>query len=86
MVGDQLPHLRPGATKFQSTTNDYVWLDEEPEDFAIYSESLMRIIAKKGLIWMTHAAVRRVAGDPSLHGRRRGHLVQDGDVGRRAAP
>lgn len=42
-----------GATKFQSTTNDYVWLDEEPEDFAIYSESLMRIIAKKGLIWMT---------------------------------
>ena len=41
-----------GAGKFQSTTLDLIWLDEEPE-MAIYSECLGRFTATKGMLYMT---------------------------------
>jgi phage terminase large subunit-like protein len=42
-----------GRTKFQSETLDFVWLDEEPEDLEIYTESLTRTNATEGIVFMT---------------------------------
>jgi len=41
-----------GRAKFQGTSLDYVWFDEEPPE-EIYLECLMRIIDKQGYIWGT---------------------------------
>lgn len=37
-----------GYTKFQGVQYDLTWLDEEPDDIKIFSEVLMRLIARKG--------------------------------------
>lgn len=41
-----------GPGKFQSTTLDLLWLDEEPE-MAVYSECLARFTATGGMLYMT---------------------------------
>ena len=41
-----------GREKFQGTSLDYVWFDEEPP-FDIYSECLMRVLDKRGEIFGT---------------------------------
>lgn len=41
-----------GREKFQGTSLDYVWFDEEPP-YDIYKECLMRIIDKEGIIFGT---------------------------------
>lgn len=41
-----------GREKFQGTTLDFVWLDEEP-DLAIYTEALTRTNATGGIVYMT---------------------------------
>lgn len=42
-----------GRQKFQAATLDFVWLDEEPEDAGIYTESLTRTNATGGIVYMT---------------------------------
>lgn len=42
-----------GYVKFQGVTRDWIWLDEEPEDYKVFTEALMRILVKRGLIYMT---------------------------------
>lgn len=60
-----------GRTKFQGETLDGVWLDEEP-DMDIYSESLTRVTATKGMVFLTFTplkgmseVVRRFLSEPS---------------------
>lgn len=61
-----------GREKFQSTTCDFIWLDEEP-DLEIYTEALARITATKGFVFMTFtplkgrsAVVMRYLDEPSV--------------------
>ena len=42
-----------GWRKFQGTAPDWIWIDEEPDDYRIYSECLTRIITSKGRIFVT---------------------------------
>ncbi len=42
-----------GWEKFQSDTIHWAWLDEEPPDERLYSETLTRMNATGGLIWIT---------------------------------
>jgi phage terminase large subunit-like protein len=42
-----------GREKFQGATLDFVWLDEEPEDADLYSESVTRTNATGGIVYMT---------------------------------
>lgn len=39
-----------GYVKFQGVSRDIVWLDEEPEDYMIYTESMTRLIDKRGIM------------------------------------
>ena len=39
-----------GPVKFQGVARDGVWLDEEPTDYEIYTESLTRTLDKNGLV------------------------------------
>jgi phage terminase large subunit-like protein len=41
------------AEKFQGAARDVVWLDEEPEDFTIFTESLTRVLSTNGLVFAT---------------------------------
>jgi phage terminase large subunit-like protein len=43
-----------GWRKFQATTQDLVWLDEEPEDFKIFTECMTRIMTVNGLMVVTY--------------------------------
>lgn len=42
-----------GWQKWQGTAPHVIWLDEEPEDFRIYTECQTRIITSKGIIMVT---------------------------------
>jgi len=42
-----------GPVKFQGVARDGVWLDEEPKDYEIYTESLTRTLDKNGLVLFT---------------------------------
>jgi phage terminase large subunit-like protein len=42
-----------GYVKVQGVTRDFVWLDEEPDDHQFFTEALMRVLVKNGLIYMT---------------------------------
>ena len=46
-----------GREKFQSTTLDGLWLDEEP-DMDIYSECMARFTATKGMLYMTFTPLK----------------------------
>jgi|TARA_Y100000310_G_scaffold53466_1_gene49090 phage terminase large subunit-like protein len=39
-----------GPVKFQGVARDGVWLDEEPKDYEIYTESLTRTLDKNGMV------------------------------------
>lgn len=43
-----------GWRKFQATTQDIIWLDEEPEDFKIFTECMTRIMTVNGLMLVTY--------------------------------
>lgn len=42
-----------GWRKFQGAAPEFIWLDEEPEDFRIYTECLTRVLTSKGIILVT---------------------------------
>lgn len=42
-----------GWRKFQGTAQDWIWLDEEPDDYNIFSECETRILSTKGIIFIT---------------------------------
>lgn len=42
-----------GWRKWQGTAPDYIWMDEEPDDFKIYTEARTRIITSDGTMWTT---------------------------------
>lgn len=42
-----------GWRKWQGTAPEVVWLDEEPEDFKVYTESLTRLLTSKGIMMIT---------------------------------
>lgn len=42
-----------GWRKFQGAKLDYVWLDEEPEDFKVFTEALTRTLDSDGLLVVT---------------------------------
>jgi len=64
-----------GAEKFQGAACDVVWLDEEPSDFQIYTESLTRTLSTGGLVFVTFTPLRGhsklvehfAAGGPGLY-------------------
>ena len=43
-----------GWRKFQATTQDWIWLDEEPEDFRIFTECVTRTMTVNGIIMVTY--------------------------------
>ena len=49
----QFKSYEQGWNKFQGRKVDVVWLDEEPKDFKIYSECLMRTINTNGIVLVT---------------------------------
>lgn len=62
-----------GRAKFQAATLDWVWLDEEPPE-DVYIESLARITATNGMVYLTFTplrglsqVVRRFLYEPSPH-------------------
>ena len=42
-----------GWRKFQGAAPDWIWLDEEGDDFRVYTESLTRIMTSKGILFVT---------------------------------
>lgn len=49
----ELKSFEQGWRKFQGTAKDVVWLDEEPEDWTIYTECLTRLLTKNGIMMVT---------------------------------
>src|SRR5262249_25670171 len=47
-----------GAMALQGESLDLVWLDEEPSDYAIYSECLARVTATGGFLMITFTPLR----------------------------
>lgn len=43
-----------GWQKFQGESLDFVWLDEEPEDYKIYTECLTRLLDRNGRLIITY--------------------------------
>ena len=65
-----------GRERFQGTSLDYVWFDEEPP-YEIYAECAMRVIDRKGLLfgtmtplkgmtWVYDTIYRNESGDPEV--------------------
>jgi phage terminase large subunit-like protein len=50
-----------GREKFQAETLDFVWLDEEPDE-DIYTESLTRTNATRGIVYMTFTPLKGMTG------------------------
>ena len=48
-----LKSFEQGWRKFQGTAQHVIWLDEEPDDWSIYSECLTRLLTTKGLMLVT---------------------------------
>ena len=46
------------ATKFQGRTVDWCWLDEEPDDYQIFSECQTRTMVKKGMVLFTNTPLK----------------------------
>ena len=46
------------ATKFQGRTLDWCWLDEEPDDYQIFSECQTRTMVKKGMVMFTNTPLK----------------------------
>ena len=51
-----------GRTALQGETLDLVWLDEEPDDFEVYSECLARVTATGGMLMMTFTPLKGMTG------------------------
>ena len=51
-----------GRQALQGATLHYLWLDEEPDDFQIYSECLSRISGTKGLLVITFTPLLGMSG------------------------
>jgi len=51
-----------GRQALQGETLDFVWLDEEPDDFEVYSECLARISATGGCLIVTFTPLRGMSG------------------------
>jgi phage terminase large subunit-like protein len=49
-----------GWAKFQGTAPHVVWLDEEPEDYMIFSECQTRILTVRGIVLVTFTPLRGV--------------------------
>lgn len=49
-----------GWPKFQGTAPHVVWLDEEPDDYMIFSECQTRILTSKGIVLVTFTPLRGV--------------------------
>ena len=49
-----------GWPKFQGTAPHVVWLDEEPDDYMIFSECQTRILTSKGILLVTFTPLRGV--------------------------
>jgi phage terminase large subunit-like protein len=47
-----------GWQKFQGTAPHVVWLDEEPDDYMVFSECQTRILTSKGIILVTFTPLR----------------------------
>jgi phage terminase large subunit-like protein len=47
-----------GAMSLQGLTLDVVWMDEEPADYAVYSECLARVTATGGRLFITFTPLR----------------------------
>lgn len=47
-----------GWETFQGESVDGVWLDEEPDDFKIYTESLARIGDTRGIVWISFTPLK----------------------------
>lgn len=48
-----LKSYEQGWQKWQGTAPHVVWLDEEPDDYKIYSEAQTRILSSKGILFVT---------------------------------
>ncbi len=46
------------ATKFQGRTLDACWLDEEPDDYMIFSECQTRTMVKQGMVMFTNTPLK----------------------------
>lgn len=53
----QFKSYEQGRTKFQGDTIDFAWLDEEP-DLDVYSETLTRVTATGGMLFMTFTPLK----------------------------
>ena len=51
-----------GRQALQGATLHYLWLDEEPDDYAVYSECLSRISGTKGLLVITFTPLLGMSG------------------------
>lgn len=49
-----------GWHKWQGTAPHVVWMDEEPDDYMIYSEAQTRVMTTQGLIYVTFTPLRGV--------------------------
>lgn len=49
----QFKSYEQGWAKFQGTAPDFIWLDEEPDDYKIFTECRTRLITKKGRMLIT---------------------------------
>jgi len=47
-----------GREKFQAETLDFAWLDEEPDDLGVYTETLTRTNTTRGLVAMTFTPLK----------------------------
>jgi phage terminase large subunit-like protein len=54
----QFRTYQAGAMALQGTTLEAVWLDEEPADYAVYSECLARVGATGGMLMITFTPLR----------------------------
>lgn len=50
-----------GVDKFQGAKIDWIWFDEEPKKTNIFTECMMRLVAKRGVWWMTATPIRGTA-------------------------
>ena len=42
-----------GWRKYQGTAPDWIWLDEEPEDFRVFTECITRLLTSRGTLMVT---------------------------------
>lgn len=52
-----------GWTKFQGTSKDWIWIDEEPDDYKIYTECLTRTLDAGGYMIVTYTPLSGETSD-----------------------